>query len=57
MLPKNIISGFRTTGIFPVDRDALTLPGEKRRSLAEHTGLSYIPLFTPSKKVRQVHFS
>lgn len=57
MTPKNIISGFRTTGIFPVDRDALTLPGEKRRSLAERTGLSYIPLFTPSKKIRQVHFS
>ena len=57
MTPKNIISGFRTTGIFPIDRDALTLPGEKRRSLAERTGLSYIPLLTPSKKARQLYFS
>lgn len=57
MTAKNIISGFRTTGIFPVNRDAITLPGQKARSLAERTGLSYIPVLTPSKKVKKMAFS
>ena len=53
---KNIITGFRITGIFPVDRNAITLPGEKRKSLAERTGLSYIPFMSPMKKTK-VNFS
>ena len=56
MTAKNIITGFRITGIFPVDRNAITLPGEKRKSLAERTGLSYIPFMSPTKKTK-VKFS
>ena len=57
MTAKNIISGFRITGLFPVDRNAIVLPGEKRKSLAQCTGLSYIPFLTPSKTTKQVKFS
>ena len=53
MTTKNIAAGFRTTGIYPVDRNAIVLPGEKKKkSLSEETGVPYIPLFTPSKQHR-----
>ena len=38
-----------TTGIYPVDRNAIVLPGEEKL-LSEETGIPYIPLFTPSKQ-------
>ena len=49
MTIRNIVSGFRTTGIYPLNRDAILLPGEPKKSLSEKTGLSFIPLYTPSK--------
>ena len=55
MTTKNITAGFRTTGIYPVDRNAIVLPGEKKKKkklLSEETGVPYIPLFTPSKQQR-----
>ena len=52
MTIRNIVSGFRTTGVYPVNRDAISLPGvpETRLSLSERTRLSFIPLYTPSKR-------
>ena len=45
--------GFRTTGIYPVDSNAIVLPGEKKKkSPSEETGVHYIPLFTHSKQHR-----
>ena len=38
MTTKNITAGFRTTGIYPVDRNGIVLPGEKKKSLSEETG-------------------
>lgn len=48
MSMKNISAGFSTTGVFPVNRDALTLPlaSESTDKLSK---LSYIPMYTPSK--------
>ena len=48
MTPKNIMSGFKTTGVYPPDRNALVLPTDPE-NLASKSGLSYIPLFTPAK--------
>ena len=43
----------RTTGIYPVDSNAIVLPGEKKKkSPSEETGVHYIPLFTHSKQHR-----
>ena len=53
MTTKNIVAGFRTTGIYPTNRHAIVLPGESDKpkvSLSEKTGVSFIPLLTPSKK-------
>ena len=50
LTPKNILSGFHTTGVYPPDRSAIKLPGEKTLDLAQKTGIAYIPLYTPAKR-------
>ena len=51
MTPKNVLAGFRTTGVYPLNRDAIKLPGDDVTSnLCEKTGLPYIPLYTPVKR-------
>ena len=52
MTPKNILAGFRVTGVHPLNRSALDL-NHKKPSLAEKTGLRYIPLYTPSKSIAE----
>lgn len=52
MTPKNILAGFRVTGVHPLNRKAFDGDHQKA-SLAEKTGLRYIPLYTPSKSVLQ----
>ena len=47
LTPKNILAGFHTTGIYPPDRNSIKLPGP---SLAQKTGIAYIPLYTPAKR-------
>ena len=52
MDPSNIISGFRSTGIYPLDRNAIHVPAldeesEDQESLATSSGLAYIPLYSP----------
>ena len=52
MTSKNIIAGFRTTGVYPTDRHAVTLPGEPKKMSKESsqkTRLSFVPFFTPKK--------
>ena len=50
MTMSNVISSFRVTGIFPFNRE---MAGEESRgfsepkTLAERTGLAYIPLYSP----------
>lgn len=52
MTPRNILAGFRVTGVYPFNRNAFDLDSEERKeTLSEKTGLSYIPLYTPSKSL------
>lgn len=44
---RNIISGFSTTGIFPVNRNAISLPVS---SPEQHQPCRRVPLYTPAKK-------
>jgi len=52
MTVKNITSGFKVTGIYSVDRNAVQISGHKPtfrpESLAEKLGLAYIPLYSPA---------
>ena len=50
MTPRNIIAGFRTTGVYPPDRSAIKLPGEEVPNLATKSKIAYIPLYTPVKR-------
>ena len=53
MSMQNIVGGFRTTGVYPFNRSALSLPKESKRvSLAERTGLQFIPLYSPARQKR-----
>ena len=50
MTKKNIVSGFRVTGVYPVNRKVVEKPKElSKPSLMEATGLAYIPLYSPAK--------
>lgn len=58
MTATNIISSFKSTGICPFDRSAIKLPGKEKvvsssfkpESLAQKTGLAFIPLYSPLRK-------
>ena len=53
LTPKNILSGFNVTGVYPFDPErvkAYLPPSPKQtkcQTLAEKTGLAYIPLYSP----------
>ena len=55
MTMKNIVSGFKVTGVYPVDRYAIKLPSERSQqsfrpeSLAKESGLAYIPPYSPHR--------
>jgi hypothetical protein len=50
MTMKNIVGGFRVTGVYPVNRKVVEKPKElSKPSLPEATGLAYIPLYSPAK--------
>lgn len=50
MTMKNIVGGFRITGVYPFDRTVVLPKETKRVSLAERTGLNFIPLCSPSRR-------
>ena len=59
MHPSNIISGFRSTGVYPFDRTAIRVPGLEEEnkdtdSLAISSGLAYIPLYSPAPQRHSV---
>ena len=55
MTMRNITAGFRVTGIYPVNREVFSFPGEEKEpSLAEKSGLAFIPLYSPAPK-RSTH--
>ena len=60
MTPRTIMSGFKTTGIFPLNRYAITVPGERPRLsntptaiLAKKKGISFMPFYSPTHATRQ----
>ena len=50
LTPKNTVSGFRTTGVYPPDRNAISLPSDQKQNLAAQSGVAYIPLYTLAKR-------
>ena len=50
LTPKNIMAGFRTTGRFPFNRNAIELPGDAVQNLSEITGIAFIPPYSPAKR-------
>lgn len=46
---KNIISGFKVTGVCPFDRNAIVVPDVEEPSLPESSGLAYIPFHSPAR--------
>jgi len=46
MTARNIMSGYRTTGVFPLDRNAVTLPVASPKT---DKPLRHLPLYTPAK--------
>ena len=50
MTCSNIMAGFRKTGVYPLNRNAVKLPGESTARILEKSDLTYIPLFTPAKR-------
>jgi len=54
MTMPNIIAGFRATGLYPLDRSRLKEPTSMSiHSLAEESGLAYIPLLSPARERNQ----
>lgn len=51
MRPENAIAGLKVTGIYPLNRDAITLPGSAKESasLAVKSSLALISPYMPSK--------
>ena len=50
MTMKNIVGGFRVTGVYPVNRNVVEKSKElSKPTLSEATGLAYIPLYSPAK--------
>ena len=48
MIPQNLTSGFKVTGIYPTDSyRVLTKSPPRPPTLCKRTGLKFIPLFTP----------
>ena len=57
MTIPNLISAFRTTGVYPLNRHAVKVTDTAKstfdgRSLAEATGLAFIPLYSPAHRSR-----
>ena len=54
MTPSNVIAGFRCTGIFPFNRNAVNARSEKFKkfdpeALSRESRISYVPLFSPAR--------
>ena len=48
MTISNVIAGFRVTGIYPLDREAVLGPISDLSALSEETRLSFIPMISPA---------
>lgn len=55
MTMKNILGGFRVTGVYPVNRNVVEVTDvpNPKPSLTEATGLAFIPLYSPARMSSQ----
>ncbi|XP_019852802.1 PREDICTED: uncharacterized protein LOC109582507 isoform X4 [Amphimedon queenslandica] len=53
---SNIMAAFKTTGIYPFNRNSINVIDDipDNRSLAERTGLAFIPLYSPARSKQPV---
>ena len=64
MTPHTIMSGFKATGVFPLNRYTIILPGEQPKYsgmptaiLAKKKGISFMPFYSPTHDVGQLFTS
>ena len=50
MTMSNIIAGFRVTGVYPLNRNAISLPSVEPESLSRETGIPFLPMCSPFSK-------
>ena len=52
---SNIMAAFKTTGIYPFNRNSINVVDDipYNRSVAERTGLAFIPLYSPARCSKQ----
>ena len=57
MTMENVVSGFRTTGIYPINRAAVSIktPVKSRMADLEDKKIHYLPLYSPSTHTSPVH--
>lgn len=54
----NILSAFKATGIYPLDRYAVQIPGEERKKslpAATRTDIAFLPLYSPAPRRKACH--
>jgi len=55
----NILSAFKATGIYPLDRYAVQIPGEERKKkslpAATSTDIAFLPLYSPAPRPKACH--
>ena len=51
----NIIGRIKTTGVFPLNQEAVHLPQTNMEQLDKLSGISFIPLYTPSSLKKSLH--
>ena len=54
MSASNIIAGFRTTGVYPISRNALKSVKTKEPASKEHSKLKFLPLCNPSPRALEI---
>ena len=47
----NIVKGFKVTGVYPVNGNALLPQSQECETLTKKTGLSFIPLYSPHRSL------
>ena len=60
MTPENVIAGFKATGVFPLDRSAIHIPGEESECdspIAAGKSIAYLPLYSPAPSCRRSVFT
>ncbi len=58
MTMRNVMAGFKTTGIYPFNRNAIKLPASeeyklfRRQEVPNENGIAYLPLYSPVGRLK-----